>query len=179
MLTEARLHTRFLLQQVDAILVALKLQPVKNPCNFVATNCAKIASSLLVRFFICNTSATKMVSSCCVKGALSVNKRGSPIFRECLLGTYAWPANSDDFRGLSCQSLYWCHSWQKPFSEVQPLKFGRLSKDDVDRRTRRLLKLRHLKISTNYSSNWEEDIETSPSCASLLTTGKRIISRRC
>ena len=71
---KARLHRRFLLRQLDAIFVALKLQQVSNMfetlCDIAATNRTEIAPCLHVRFWSCNSSATKIASSCRDKNRL-------------------------------------------------------------------------------------------------------------
>ena len=65
---KARLHKRFLSRQLDAIFVALKLQQVSNTFEPPAISrqqiALKTAPGLHVRFWSCNLSATKIVSSC-------------------------------------------------------------------------------------------------------------------
>ena len=71
---KARLHKRFLSRQLDAIFVALKLHQVSNMFETPAISrrqiALKIAPGLHVRFWSCNSSATKIASSCRVKNRL-------------------------------------------------------------------------------------------------------------
>ena len=72
---KARLHKRFLSRQLDAIFVAPKLHQVSNmfetpgiPRRHIALRI--IAPGLHMRFWSCNSSATKIASSCRVKNRL-------------------------------------------------------------------------------------------------------------
>ena len=65
---KARLHRRFLSQQLDAIFVAPKLHHVSNMFETSAISrrqiALKIAPGLHVRFWSCSSSATKIATSC-------------------------------------------------------------------------------------------------------------------
>ena len=67
---KARLHRRFLSQQLDAIFVAAKSHKDSNMFETPAIPRRQIAPGLHLRFWSCNFSATKIASSCCDKNRL-------------------------------------------------------------------------------------------------------------